>query len=162
MGCEYSTPIPSDSEFDIIHSQTVPYLGFGTNAVPRIDGTRTELVVEERAFRLWYGDSFTIRLPNGDYYADKIQITGHALSFRNKMVLEDGNGSPIAICMKTIMSFVPTYRIYGFVPIIEGQRPSDEKHCNRPLYIWAECKDKAFSVQYILALWSVVKNYLSY
>jgi hypothetical protein len=154
MGCQHSKPIPSASTFDIIHTQTEPYLGAGTNAVPRTDGIRTELVVKERAFRSWSGDSFTIRVPNGDSYADGIQIKGKALSLRDKMVLEDGNGSPIAICMRTLLKLVPTFRIYSFVPIIEGQSPSDEKHCDRPLYVWAECINQPLSVQYTLALWN--------
>jgi len=46
------------------------------------------------------------------------------------------------------MKWETTFKIYGFTPLVEGQEPSKEqKHNGTPLYEWAKCNDKFFSVR---------------
>mmetsp|Transcript_13030 Transcript_13030/g.28215 ORF Transcript_13030/g.28215 Transcript_13030/m.28215 type:complete len:233 (-) Transcript_13030:45-743(-) len=149
---KHSTPVPTDEDFNFVHAPPSKLLY--PSLVPA--DKMYHLVMKEKLWRSWSGDSFGIRYLDQDSGATdgsnkpfEVDIKGRAVSIRDRMVVQDSRTkAPVAVILGMILKFETQYKIYTFEPNFEGQEPSENlKHDDRDLYEWAKCKDKFFSVR---------------
>ena len=147
----HSTPIPTDAALNVPHPAPAKLLHPGVPA-----DKYYHLVMKERMWRSWSGDTFGIKYLNDSAGSRPVQggvfeadIKGVALSMRDRMIVQDSqDGTPVAIILRMFLQWENTYKIYTFTPNIPGQAPSgNQKHAGRDLYEFATCKDKYMSVQ---------------
>ena len=147
----HSTPIPTDAALNVPHPAPAHLLHPGVPA-----DRFYHLVMKEKMWRSWSGDTFGIKYLKKDPGARPVQcgvfeadIKGVAMSMRDRMIVQDSHtGNPVAVILRMFLQFENTYKIYTFTPNIPGQAPSGtQKHAGRDLYEFATCKDKFMSVQ---------------
>ena len=145
MGCTESLPVANSFEAPHKLDPTVQPLGSNHGAGP--SQVKQELIVREKLFS-WSGDSFKIKKRDGRPFGNNLFIRGKVFAFRDQMVLEDGmTGEPIAICLRKFEMIGQTFKIYTTQPNFPGQRPSDRKHNNTPLYTYARVERVPFSTE---------------
>lgn len=136
MGCTESVPVANS--FEKVHKVDHRSLGKPFGAGPSIEGPVT-LVVREKLFS-WSGDSFSVKTPTGAPFGNNIQVKGKAWSFRDQMALLDGDGKPIAVCLRKFQfGFTETFKIYTTTPLYPGQKPSERTYNSTvPLYTYCQ------------------------
>ena len=96
----------------------------------------------------WSGDSFKIKTRDGRPLGNNLFMHGKVFALRDQMVLEDGNTKePVAVCLRKFELIGQTFKIYTTRPNFSGQRPSDRKHNNRPLYTYARVERVPFTTE---------------
>jgi hypothetical protein len=145
MGCNESVPIAS--EFHAVHrvNPKLPALGEGHNAGPSLTGP-TKLIVREKLFS-WSGDSFKIKTLGGDIFGNKLHVRGKAFALRDQMVLENGNGEPVAICLRKFEPIGQTFKIYLPQPVYPGQIPSKQNFQHHKLYTYCQVQRKPLTTE---------------
>jgi uncharacterized protein YxjI len=147
----HSTPVPTWADLNVAHPPPAKLLHCDVPA-----DKFYHLVMKEKLWKSWSGDSYGIKyLDNkGDFEKPKegrpfeVDIKGVALSLRDRMIVQDSHGTPIAIIIGLFLTLETTYKIYTFTPNLERQAPSaNQKHQGHALYEYATVKDKMFSVR---------------
>jgi uncharacterized protein YxjI len=137
MGCTDSTPLAS--AFDQPHVMHVP-------AFYKMDHhCKHELIVKEKLFS-WSGDSFKITTLDGRPFGNGIQMLGKVWALRDQMTLLDGNGRPIAVCLRQFAFWQKIFIIYTLHPVYPGQSPSRHDYEGHALYAYAEVRRVPFSI----------------
>ena len=121
MGCNNSLPVAD--EFLVPHA--APTNEYGSGLVSK---ERLVLKVKEKMFSL-RGD-FTVKGPGDEPFC---KVQGTFLSMRQRVVIKDLDGKPIACVLGKILSISPAMFIYGVKPYYEGQQPTSEKEDGLPL-----------------------------
>ena len=80
------------------------------------------------------------------------QVVGIFLSLRQRVVIKDMDGNPIACVLEKILSMSPAMFIYGFKPFFEGQEPTSEKQDGKPLYAWAKVWQPVYTSMYMIQM----------
>jgi len=149
MGCEHSVPVATADDFQYVHP--MPAMLLDNTIYPgQAPGQLYHLKMQRNLWRLPLStDSFGVRYTDGRPF--EANVEGVTFSFRNKMILRNSRFEPIGVMIKQWGRFEKTFKIFGFKPFYVGQPPSGEFHDDgRPLFTWAECVDKAFSVRYTM------------
>ena len=81
------------------------------------------------------GQDHSIKTKDGQVLAT---MQKKALSLRDRYVLKDHAGEPVACILEKVMSIGPVFFVYSFKPYFEGQLPTSEKQGGKPLYAWAK------------------------
>jgi hypothetical protein len=93
----------------------------------------TRLCIKEKSFSLSGGD-LKIRKEDG---SDFLKIKGKSRAARNRMVLCDLGGAPVAVCVeKSVVE--RCFYVYGLESRVSNQSASTEYEEGRPLYSWAK------------------------
>lgn len=144
MVFSHSTPVPTDEELQQAHPAPSKLLHPGVPA-----DKFYHLVLKEKLWRSWSGDSFGIKYFDDAEKPFEVDIKGHAMSLRDRMVVRDSESkTEVAVILGMFLKWETTFKIYTFAPNYDDQTPSEtQKHDSRDLYEFAECKDKFFSVR---------------
>jgi hypothetical protein len=150
----HSTPIPTDSDLNDVHPSPKKTLCQDLPA-----DKYYHLIMKEKLWKSWSQDSFGIYYAGDEKKPFEVDVKGKALSWRDRMVLRMPNTqTPVAVILKMHLKWETTFKIYSFVPYEEGQLASENQdHEGHPLYEWAECKDKFFSVRKTMTMFDGVK-----
>ena len=96
------------------------------------------------------GQGHSIKTKDGQVLAT---MQKKALSLRDRYVLKDYAGEPVACILEKVMSIGPVFFVYSFKPYFEGQLPTSEKQGGKPLYAWAKVWRKtSWVTEYHLSL----------
>lgn len=143
MGCTESVPVANS--FQEFHKVKQPSLGTKHGAgPPSTYSLPTKLIVRENLFS-WSGDTFSIKTPDGKPFGDNLKVKGKAFSLRDEMALLDGNGTPVAVCLRKFELIGQTFKIYATRPLYPGQKPSERKYKQYTLYTHAKVERVPFS-----------------
>lgn len=151
---KHSTPVPTDEDFNYVHP--TPEALLCPEDLPA--DKMYHIVMKEKLWKSWSGDTFGIAY-HGDQQPFEVDVKGKSFSLRDKMFLHNKNGEVVAVMMKMFLkSWENSYKIYGFTPFTEGQEPSkNHTHDDKPLYEYALCKNKFFSVRKTMKTYDGVK-----
>ena len=146
----HSTPVPTEEDLNYVHPAPKKLLYPSMLPADKL----YHLVMKEKLWTSWSGDSFGIiyfgeDFPDGSHKPFEVDVKGKAVSLRDRMILQDSRTkAPVAVILQMHLKAETTFKIYTFEPNFENQEPSEnQKHDDRPLYEWAKCKDKFFSVR---------------
>lgn len=139
---KHSTPVPTDAELSFQHAPPLKLLH------PDVPADKMyHLVMKEKLWASWSGDTFGVCY-FGDQKPFEADVKGKVMTIRDKMILRNQNGEELAILLKMHFKWETTFKIYGYTPYVEGQAPSENQtYDDKPLYEWAKCKDKFFSIR---------------
>ena len=126
MGCNNSLPVAD--EFLVPH--TAPTNEYGSGLV-----SKERLVLTVKENMLSFRGDFSVKGPGGEPFC---KVQGTFMSMRQRVVIKDLDGKPIACVLGKMFSFSPAMFIYGVKPYYEGQQPTSEKEDGLPLYAWAK------------------------
>lgn len=128
MGCNNS--LPAEETFIVKHRPD------SANIVDELvdEQSSLKLCVKEKLFS-WSGDTFKIKKGDG---SDFLEVKGVVMSMRDRMVLRDLSGNPIAVCLRKMLSLEASFYIYTLKPRVNGQQVSSESEDGKPLYSWAK------------------------
>lgn len=149
----HSTPIPTDEDLNYVHPSPKKVLCHDLPA-----DKYYHLIMKEKLWSSWSSDSFGVYYGGTEKKPFEVDVKGKTLSLRDRMVLRvTETDTPVAVILRMHLKLETTFKIYGFVPYEEGQPPSEnQKHEDHPLYEWAECKDKFFSVRKTMTMFDGV------
>jgi LURP-one-related len=131
MGCTESVPVASAFNVPIAVDSRIPRIG----GLPP-SNEKTQLIVKEKLFSFG-GDSYKIKTRDGGVFHG-MQIKGKTFAFRDQMALLDGNGQPIAVCLRKFQMLGQTFKIYTLQPMYSGQPRSEHDYNGRALYTYAQ------------------------
>jgi len=118
---------------------------YDTTATTTNINTLTQLLVREKMFS-WSGDDFRIKTVEGQLYQGGVYVKGKVFGIRDQMTLMDPHGAmPLAVCLRKFEFIGQTFKIYTLEPLFEGQKPSDRKYNNQPLYTYAKVERVPFA-----------------
>lgn len=100
------------------------------------------LAMKEKILSL-SGQDFSIKSKDGKVVAI---MQGKNLSLRDRSVLKDAAGEPVACILEKMLSMSISFFVYSFKPYFKGQEPTSEKQGGQPLYAWAKVWKKSMSV----------------
>lgn len=86
------------------------------------------------------GQDHSIKSKDGQVLAI---LQNKTLSLRDRSVLKNAAGEPVACILEKVMTMSPVFFVYSFKPYFEGQLPTPEKQGGKPLYAWAKVWRKA-------------------
>lgn len=136
MGCGAS--LPQSSEFfspplqEPVSKPLVPAL------------TKETTVAMKQKFLSLSGGDFSVKDKEGNVFA---KLDGKNMSMRERTVLMDANGEPVACILEKILSMSPAFFVYAFEPRYEGQAPTSETQNGKPLYAYAKVFKKLMSIK---------------
>lgn len=109
----HSTPIPTNKDLQYVHAEPMVLLH------PRVPaGTFYHLVMKEKLWRTWSGDSFGVsyfdKHDDGSAKPFGIDIKGQTMSIRDRMIVQDSRTkTAIAVILGMFLKFERTYKIYS-------------------------------------------------
>lgn len=101
------------------------------------------------------GQGHSIKTKDGQVLAT---MQKKALSLRDRYVLKDHAGEPVACILEKVMSLKKVFFVYSFKPYFEGQLPTSEKQGGKPLYAWAKVRARNTSRGYQYHICMAIEN----
>merc|ERR1711862_143276 len=87
-----------------------------------------------------------------------LQVEGKVLTIRDRMVLRDMSGKPVAVLLAKMLALKPTFYIYGVEPKLPGQEASGEDQDGVKLYSWAYVTPKCCSIPPCFEMYQATGN----